>query len=116
MINIFLHHRDLRIHDNTALINQNKNEDNIIPIFIFPPEQINKSKNDYFSNNSVQFMIESLHELSDEVKEKKGKIYFFCASNPHNRIWRSYKASSSFGISLILTARQHPCALWNFCF
>lgn len=81
MINIFLHHRDLRIHDNTALINQNKNEDNIIPIFIFPPEQINKSKNDYFSNNSVQFMIDSLHELSEEVKEKKGKIYFFKGDN-----------------------------------
>ena len=81
MINIFLHHRDLRIHDNTALINQSKNEDNVIPIFIFPPEQINKSKNDYFSNNSVQFMIESLHELSNEVKEKKGKVYFFKGDN-----------------------------------
>lgn len=81
MINIFLHHRDLRIHDNTSLINQHKNEDNIIHIFIFPPEQINKDKNKYFSNNSVQFMIESLHELSNEIKENKGKLYFFKGDN-----------------------------------
>jgi deoxyribodipyrimidine photolyase len=68
MINIFLFHRDLRIHDNTTLINQIINEEDVIPIFIFTPEQINKNKNKYFSNNAVQFMIESLHELSNEIK------------------------------------------------
>ena len=81
MINIFLFHRDLRLSDNTTLIFQNKNEDKVIPIFIFPSEQINPKKNEYFSNASVQFMIESLHELSDEIKNKKGKIYFFSGDN-----------------------------------
>ena len=76
-MNIFLFHRDLRLVDNTTLIHQIKEMGNIVPIFIFTPEQINSKKNSYFSNNSVQFMIESLHELSEEIKKKEGKIYFF---------------------------------------
>ena len=54
---------------------------NIIPIFIFPPEQIDKIKNKYFSNNSVQFMIESLLELNHKIKKLKSKIYFFKGDN-----------------------------------
>ena len=76
-MNIFIFHRDLRIIDNTALIYQIKEAGDTIPIFIFPPEQIDPNKNKYFSNNSVQFMIESLHELSEDIKKKKGKLYFF---------------------------------------
>ena len=63
-LNLFLHHRDLRNNDNTTMIEQLKHEEYVTPIFIFTPEQIKPSKNEYFSNNSVQFMIESLHELS----------------------------------------------------
>jgi deoxyribodipyrimidine photo-lyase len=80
-INIFIHHRDLRIIDNTTLIEQINNEENVIPIFIFTPEQINPKKNEYFSNASVQFMIESLHELADDIKNKNGKLYFFKGDN-----------------------------------
>lgn len=76
-MHIFLFHRDLRLIDNTTLIEQIKANDSVIPVFIFPPEQIDPKKNDYFSNNSVQFMIESLHELSDDIKKNNGKIYFF---------------------------------------
>lgn len=56
-MNLFLFHRDLRIIDNTSLIKQLKIFKKVIPIFIFPPEQIDPKKNKYFSNNSVQFMI-----------------------------------------------------------
>ena len=77
-MNIFLFHRDLRIQDNTALIYQLQElKEEIIPIFIFSPEQINQENNKYFSHNCVQFMIESLHELSESIKAKKGKLYFF---------------------------------------
>lgn len=81
-MNIFLFHRDLRLIDNTSLIFQLKDsKESVIPIFIFPPEQINPKKNKYFSHNSVQFMIESLHELSDDIKDKSGKMYFFKGDN-----------------------------------
>ena len=76
-MNIFLFNKSLRCNDNTTLINQMINEKNIIPIFIFT-EQVNTNKNKYFSNNSVQFMIESLHELSETIDKKyNGKLYFF---------------------------------------
>ena len=76
-MNIFLFHRDLRINDNTTLIYQSEKDKETIPIFIFTPEQILKKNNNYHSNNSVQFMIESLHELSVFIKDKNGKLYFF---------------------------------------
>ena len=78
MIHIFIFHRDLRLIDNTTLIYQTKTLDShILPIFIFPPEQIDPKKNKYFSDASVQFMIESLHELSSVIKKKKSKLLFF---------------------------------------
>jgi deoxyribodipyrimidine photo-lyase len=76
-MNIFLHHRDLRYQDNTTMIKQQKAEGNITPIFIFEPLQIDPKKNDYFSNNSVQFMIESLRDLNEQIKEKGGELYYF---------------------------------------
>jgi deoxyribodipyrimidine photo-lyase len=81
MVHLFIFHRDLRLYDNTTLIHLIKETQNVIPIFIFTPEQINPKKNKYFSNNSVQFMIESLHELSDNINEYKGKMYFFKGDN-----------------------------------
>ena len=56
-------------------------EKNVLPIFIFPPEQIEPSKNKYFSNNSVQFMIESLKELNKLLKKLNSRIYFFKGTN-----------------------------------
>ena len=77
-MNIFLFHRDLRIQDNIGLISQLKElKVGILPIFIFSQEQIEEEKNKYFSHNTVQFMIESLHELSEDIKSYKGKLYFF---------------------------------------
>lgn len=80
-MNIFIHHRDLRIKDNTTLIEMSKNEKNIIPIFIFPPEQIDENKNKYFSHNCVQFMIESLKELKKDYKKHSSNLYFFKDNN-----------------------------------
>jgi deoxyribodipyrimidine photo-lyase len=80
MLNIFIHHRDLRYNDNTTMINQFKNEKNITPIFIFDPIQIDSNINKYFSNGLVQFMIESLIEYDKLLKEKNGKLYYYYGS------------------------------------
>lgn len=80
-MNIFIFHRDLRLVDNTALIKQLKNRGPVTPIFIFPPAQIDPKLNKYFSHNSVQFMIESLDELSSEVRERGGQLYYFRGDN-----------------------------------
>ena len=72
-MNIFIHRRDLRNIDNTTLNSMYKNK-NIIPIFIFTPEQIDN--NDYFSSNLVQFMCESLIDLK-KIYKKKNQIYIY---------------------------------------
>ena len=63
---IFIFRRDLRIFDNTSLNTLQKNYPklNIIPIFIFNKNQIDKNLNKYYSCNSVQFLFESLNDLS----------------------------------------------------
>lgn len=68
-IKVFLFRRDFRIEDNLAfnrLLSSNENE-KIYPLFIFNPKQIYSKYNQYFSNNCVQFMIESLEELEKQI-------------------------------------------------
>lgn len=75
-MNIFLFNKALRCYDNTTLIHQVQSEGSVTPIFIFT-DQINKS-NPYYNSNSIQFMIESLTELYNNIKFKyKGELYFF---------------------------------------
>ena len=71
---VFLFHRDLRLFDNTTLIHAIKQGYEIIPIFIFPPEQIDPKKNHYFSHPSVQFMCESLLDLNNQLKELNSRL------------------------------------------
>lgn len=72
--NIFIFRRDLRIFDNSGLIEAAR-EGEILPIFIFDSKQI--EKNEYFSSNAFEFMINSLVELKEEIGELSGKMNFF---------------------------------------
>ena len=69
---LFIFHRDFRIVDNIGLINAAKKCDKLYTCFVFTPEQVNK--NAYKSVNTVQFMIESLHHLQDEISKEGGKL------------------------------------------
>lgn len=67
---IFIFRRDLRVYDNLALsslLSKMSSSDNLLPIFIFNPKQIFAKNNSYFSNNAVQFMIESLGSLEEQI-------------------------------------------------
>lgn len=68
---VFLFHRDLRIVDNTAFNAAVKwcreNDGVLVPMFVFPPEQIDPGINKYFSNAAVQFMCESLVDLDAAI-------------------------------------------------
>lgn len=68
-VHIFIFRRDLRIEDNIALnsLIKHTGNKNILPIFIFNPKQIYSKNNEYFSNNAVQFMIESLKSLESSI-------------------------------------------------
>lgn len=78
--NIFIFRRDLRLNDNNGLNYAMLNFENIIPIFIFTPEQIT-DKNKFKSDNAIQFMIESLKELDEELKENGSKLHIFQGEN-----------------------------------
>lgn len=68
MKSLFIFRRDFRIYDNHALIEAFKDSSEILLLFIFTPEQI--KKNEYFSSNGFQFLIESLKDLNDQLNNK----------------------------------------------
>ncbi len=72
---LYIFRRDLRITDNTALIEALKQSREVIPIFIFDKKQI--THNDYKSQNAIQFMIESLEDLQEQLKKQQGKLFLF---------------------------------------
>lgn len=78
---LFIFRRDLRIVDNHALSLLQQHCQRIFTIFVFTPEQVGSS-NPYKSNHAVQFMIESLEDLSQEIRRDGGKLYFFYGKNP----------------------------------
>ena len=76
---LFLYHRDFRLIDNKALLNAEKMCKKIYTCFIFTNEQVKKNK--FKSENSVQFMIESLEDLQDAIKNDGGKLLLFHGNN-----------------------------------
>lgn len=73
---LFIFRRDLRLDDNTGLLAALAQSDTVIPCFIFDPRQVG-TKNKYRSSNAIQFMIESLQDLQDQLHAKSGKLYLF---------------------------------------
>lgn len=67
--------RDLRLQDNTALIEALRTSQAVIPCFIFDKRQI--ELNEYKSDNCIQFMANSLQELDAELRQKGGRLYTF---------------------------------------
>lgn len=77
---LFIFRRDLRLIDNIGLSYAINNYKNIIPMFIFTPEQIT-IKNKFKSDNAIQFMIECLIELNINLKKYKSKLHIFKGNN-----------------------------------
>lgn len=76
MTAIFVFTRDLRLEDNIPLIAALKTHKNVLPIFIFDPKQITKT-NKYKSDNCIQFMMECLDELNNELKQFNSRMFYF---------------------------------------
>jgi deoxyribodipyrimidine photo-lyase len=62
MYSIFIFRRDFRLDDNSGLLKAVSDSNLVYPIFIVNPLQVS-DKNSYKSQNSIQFMHESLKEL-----------------------------------------------------
>lgn len=73
---LFIFRRDLRLNDNKGLNEALKNSAHVIPCFIFDPRQITK-KNNYRSENAIEFMLESLEDLNEQLKGHDSHLYTF---------------------------------------
>lgn len=73
---LFIFRRDLRLFDNTALLNAGEQSEEVIPCFIIDPRQVGAA-NKYRSSHAMQFMAESLKELDATLKEHQAKLYVF---------------------------------------
>jgi deoxyribodipyrimidine photo-lyase len=71
---LFIFRRDLRTIDNTGLIEASKSGKEVIPLFIFTPQQVSH-ENKYRSANAIQFMVESLVDLHDSTNRRLWVIY-----------------------------------------
>lgn len=111
-LGLFIFNRDLRIFDNQTLFEISKKVDKIIPIFIFNPMQIKKTKFNkyYFSQNAVQFLCESVIDLYHQVKKQNGTLQIFygnptqiveqlCKKIPEIEIVAFHKDFSDFAIN-----------------
>ncbi len=74
-LSLHIFRRDLRLSDNTALIEGLNQSDQVIPCFIFDKRQI--ENNPYKSDNALQFMGHSLIDLNKDLQKKESKLYFF---------------------------------------
>ena len=77
---LFIFRRDFRVIDNIGLNLSNSICKHIYPIFIFTPEQVT-AKNTFKSDNAIQFMIESLQDLSIQIHKMGGRLMCFYGNN-----------------------------------
>ena len=77
---LLIFRRDLRIQDNIGLNLAMEQCKKVYPIFIFTPEQVT-DKNKFKSDNSVQFMIESLDDLRENIKKQGGHLNCYYGEN-----------------------------------
>lgn len=71
---ICIFRRDLRLQDHSALHAALQESAEVVPIFFFDPRQIEK-ENKYRSMHAIQFMIESLADLDEQLHKKDGKLF-----------------------------------------
>lgn len=74
-LSIHLFRRDLRLQDNTALIEALASSEQVVPCFIFDERQM--EKNAYKGEHSLCFMANSLDELDVALRNKGSRLYYF---------------------------------------
>jgi deoxyribodipyrimidine photolyase len=106
MTSLFIFTRDLRLEDNTGLIQALKNSEKVLPIFIFDANQITDN-NSYKSNNCVQFMIECLDELNDSLEEKGSRLFYFYSTDYESTIRKIIRNSDKYEINSIYITKDY---------
>ncbi|EPR65250.1 Deoxyribodipyrimidine photolyase [Cyclobacterium qasimii M12-11B] len=71
-VTIFWFRRDLRLFDNIGLFMAYENEKNVLPLFIFDEEILDKLENK--KDARVQFILEQVNKIHDELKNYDSSI------------------------------------------
>lgn len=79
---LFIFRRDLRVDDNTGLVEALHSSQEVLSCFIFDPRLLKDGK---YSKNALQFMLESLEDLEKQLELVGGKLYLF-SGLPHEVI------------------------------
>lgn len=74
---LFIFRRDLRLEDNLGLLQALEVCETVLCSFIFDPQQVDRSKNKYFSEAAFYFLINSLKELNQDLKNRNSAIHLF---------------------------------------
>lgn len=74
-INVFWFRRDLRLEDNCALHHALKQDKDVLPVFIFDKEILNKLQDK--SDRRVDYFHQALKEIHQDLKESKSGITVF---------------------------------------
>lgn len=94
-MNIFIFHNDLRLYDNTGLIEATK-AGKTIPIFVFTQQQIGK-QNQYRSQNAINFMCGALLQLDAELRKHGSQLHLYYG-NTHTIIEQLIKKYKVTGV------------------
>lgn len=98
-LSLFIFRRDLRLDDNTGLIRALSESDSVIPLFICTPTQVS-DQNKFKSSNAIQFMIESLYDLDQQISDFDPKCKLWVSYGPElniiNKIYREFKFSAIY--------------------
>mgnify|MGYP001254166002 CR=1 FL=1 len=94
-VNIFWFRRDLRIQDNHGL-EQALRVGNVLPIFIFDPEILNKLSNK--KDKRVNFIYKEIKKLKYELENHSSSliIFFDKPLNAFKRLYKTYQIQSVF--------------------
>ncbi|MGZ4953857.1 MAG: cryptochrome/photolyase family protein, partial [Methylobacter sp.] len=74
---LFIFRRDLRVQDNSALLEALRLSEQVIPCFIFDPRQIEPYP--YQSKPGLQFMVESIYDLQQQLQSAGGTLALYRA-------------------------------------
>lgn len=77
---LFIHRRDLRVDDNTALRHALGESDEVLACFILDPKQVGE-QNEYRSLKQVGFMRDSLADLKKQYEARDGALHVL-SGNP----------------------------------
>lgn len=113
---LFIFRRDLRIIDNTGLNAALQQSEQVMACFIFDPRQIDKHP--YQSQSALQFMLEALTDLQQQLQAVGGRLHLFYA--PPETVIQQLQQQS--GIEAVFVnrdytpfSRRRDAGLYQFC-